>query len=560
MIGKNKGKKIKRDFNLPRFFNVFSLGIILLVSIALSVIFTMHQKSWIIDHSIRMAESYAYHLNNEIAEHYSFPLSRHGNSRTIDKESIKLNELDEVVSKFIKNYKNIFKIKIYNRNGIVVYSTDPENIGAKTDSENFSRALSNKISSEMTKKMNPLEDKTEKGKIYELDILEVYVPIISEIDHDSNHDNSDENVEITGVLEIYQDITHMIHTVEKESYTISLYVFLSMGTLFFLLHAIIKKADRIISKKNEEIDRYNMTLEKSQLRIRESINEVIEHGSFHVRFQGSDLLKCWEVKKCNQTECPSHNDENLRCWQVAGTFCQGKAQGVFAQKFGDCRKCEVYKHAETNKVGMIGENFNNMMTLLENKHAELELANEKLNRLVDIDPLTQIGNRRSFHKRMENTHLLSIRHNHAYSILICDVDNFKIYNDTYGHQKGDYVLISITNKIKASLRKSDEVFRWGGEEFVVILPEQDIHSSLKVAENLRAGVQSLGIELAGSEWKVVTVSMGVACNDSDNDNVKTISWEKVLKKADDALYRAKSEGRNRVCSPIMVEKESPTGI
>jgi diguanylate cyclase (GGDEF)-like protein len=330
-----------------------------------------------------------------------------------------------------------------------------------------------------------------------------------------------------------------------------------MGTLFFLLHAIVKKADRIISRKNEEIDNYNRTLEQSQMRIKESINEVIEHGSFHVRFQGTDLLKCWDVNKCKHTKCPSHNSDNLRCWQVAGTFCEGKVQGVFAQKFGDCRKCDVYRHAMGNKVGMIGENFNNMMTLLQNKHAELENANIKLNELVDIDPLTQIGNRRSFQKRIESTHLLSLRHNHPYSVLICDVDKFKKFNDTYGHQKGDYILISIANKIKASMRKSDEVFRWGGEEFVVILPEQNIHTAIKVAENLRAEVQSLGMELAGSEWKVVTVSIGVACIFSDE--VKAVSWEKVLKKADDALYRAKAEGRNRVCASIMAEKESPSG-
>ena len=223
------------------------------------------------------------------------------------------------------------------------------------------------------------------------------------------------------------------------------------------------------------------------------INEVIEHKSFNVRMQGSELLKCWEVKKCVKTDCPSYEAKNLRCWQVAGTFCKGEVQGVFAKKFGDCRKCEVYKYALTNKIGMIGENFNNMMALLESQHVQLGQANEKLESIIDTDVLTQVGNRRSFLKVIANTHLLSLRYNRPYSVLICDIDYFKTYNDTYGHQMGDYVLIAIANKIKNSLRESDHVFRWGGEEFAVILPEQNIQDAIKVAENLRTEIQALAM-------------------------------------------------------------------
>lgn len=234
--------------------------------------------------------------------------------------------------------------------------------------------------------------------------------------------------------------------------------------------------------------------------------------------------------------------ENLRCWQVAGTFCAGKAQGYFANKFGDCKGCEIYKYAFKDKINVIGESFNNMMTLLENKHVELEGLNEKLNRLVDIDPLTQTGNRRSFHKKMESIHMMSLRYSHPYSIIICDVDNFKLYNDTYGHQKGDYVLVTIANAMKATIRKTDDIFRWGGEEFVMILPEQDSVSALRVAENVRAAVETLNIEHKSNEPQSVTISCGVCSNTAGH-----ISWESVLKSADDALYTAKQAGRNCVC-------------
>ena len=313
-----------------------------------------------------------------------------------------------------------------------------------------------------------------------------------------------------------------------------------MGVIFMFLH---KKADKIINRQNVEIASYNSDLKEAQKKIIESIDQVIERGSFNARFQSGQLLKCWEFKNCEKTECPCHKSDNLRCWQVAGTFCSGDVQGFFANKYGDCSECEVYKYAFKDKFNIIGESFNNMMTLLENKHQELEQLNQKLNRIVDIDPLTQIGNRRSFHKRMQSIHMMALRYSHPYSIIVCDVDNFKLYNDTYGHQKGDYVLISIAKAMKASVRKTDEIFRWGGEEFVIILPEQDSPSALRVAENVRASIELLNIEHTGNEPQSVTVSCGVSSNSAGH-----ISWERILKSADDALYMAKEAGRNCVCA------------
>jgi hypothetical protein len=283
---KKKRKEIKKEFNLPRFFNLFSLILIVVLSILLSLIFTIYQKNMIINHSVEMAQSYAHHLNHEIAKNYKFDLVKHGNFMTIDKDRIRFKELDEIARTFLKNYENIFKIKIYDRKGLVIYSTAPDNIGEMAESENFRMALANVISSELTKKDNPLKDVTEKGKAYELDILEVYIPIMSNSDHDFGHDHLLESGIVTGVFEIYQDVTHMFKMVEAESSRISLYVFLAMTFLFMILHIIIKKADKIIKTKNQEIDAHNRVLEEAQEMIKDSIDEVIEHESFHVRFQG----------------------------------------------------------------------------------------------------------------------------------------------------------------------------------------------------------------------------------------------------------------------------------
>jgi len=86
-----------------------------------------------------------------------------------------------------------------------------------------------------------------------------------------------------------------------------------------------------------------------------------------------------------------------------------------------------------------------MMTLLENKHKQTQKLNEALNDVAHTDYLMQVGNRRHFNSRIEYIHQLALRYNRSYSIIICDIDNFKFYNDTYGHQKGDYVLIAVAN-------------------------------------------------------------------------------------------------------------------
>ena len=446
--------------------------------------------------------------------------------------------MDEIAKHRIYEYQDIVKFKIFNRKGNTIYSTDQSNIGIVNTSPFLKLALRGETASKLTRRFTPVNsDTSEMGKTYEIDLLEVYVPIYME-----SHDGT--KGEIMGAFEIYKDQTPLLGLMKQEFIKVPLLLIFAMSALYLFLQVVITKADRIISEQRDEIEKHNAELREAQDKISESIDEVIEHESFHVRYENKNLLKCWEHKKCTKKDCPSYENDHRRCWQVAGTFCGGTVQGYFATKYGDCRKCDVFKHALDNRINSIGESFNNMMALLENKHHQLQLLNDRLNWLIDIDPLTQVANRRSFQKRVENIHQLSLRYSRPYSIIMCDVDDFKIYNDLYGHQQGDYALITASTIIEKSLRKSDELFRWGGEEFVIILPEQDIASALKVAEHLRVSMQSLSIEHKASEFHILTMSFGVSSNATEK--IQHLSWESVLKEADDQLYRAKSEGKNCV--------------
>ncbi|RJQ43623.1 MAG: GAF domain-containing protein [Gaiellales bacterium] len=140
--------------------------------------------------------------------------------------------------------------------------------------------------------------------------------------------------------------------------------------------------------KTEELALQNTELAMSTEKLSHLICEAEKEQSFSVRYENPGLAKCWEIKNCTQEDCPSYESENLRCWQVAGTHCGGVVQGVFAQKFGQCEKCEVYQKARTGRLAGMGEAFNNMMAILERK---VEEQRDLQSQLVQSTKLAVIG-------------------------------------------------------------------------------------------------------------------------------------------------------------------------
>jgi diguanylate cyclase (GGDEF)-like protein len=173
------------------------------------------------------------------------------------------------------------------------------------------------------------------------------------------------------------------------------------------------------------------------------------------------------------------------------------------------------------------------------KNRELSRMNSELAELATTDALTGVHNRRHFMSRATEELKRCRRHRHQFGMLILDADHFKRINDTLGHPQGDRVLVAIAQTLRKALRETDLVARFGGEEFVIGLPETPLEQTIFVAERLRSSIEALQIE--GQPWPV-TVSIGVCAYPVANtDNV-----DEMLKLVDDALYRAKATGRNRV--------------
>ncbi len=177
---------------------------------------------------------------------------------------------------------------------------------------------------------------------------------------------------------------------------------------------------------------------------------------------------------------------------------------------------------------------------LDMKLFETERAKEEAERLAITDPLTSLLNRRFLEEKLSNELIRAKAYNNYLSIVMADIDHFKRINDTYGHKVGDEVLKALALILKANTRGNDTVARYGGEEFVIILSNVSKYDAYRIAERIRLEVEDTSFEEIGVPEKI-TVSFGISCFPEDGEDAIDL-----LKKADQALYQAKSQGRNRV--------------
>ena len=185
--------------------------------------------------------------------------------------------------------------------------------------------------------------------------------------------------------------------------------------------------------------------------------------------------------------------------------------------------------------------LNNQISSIQ-AHEALEKSNEKFRQLSITDTLTNIYNRRYFFEIAKNIMLIASREQKSTAFLMLDVDYFKRINDNFGHQAGDFVLVEMVKSIKETMRSSDLFARVGGEEFAILLNNTSLVQAKVIAEKIRIMIENK--EFIYNDMSIkTTISIGISEVDKDN-----ISLENVYKIADTKLYKAKENGRNRVCS------------
>ncbi|NLJ79362.1 MAG: GGDEF domain-containing protein, partial [Tissierellia bacterium] len=196
--------------------------------------------------------------------------------------------------------------------------------------------------------------------------------------------------------------------------------------------------------------------------------------------------------------------------------------------------------------GALANSFNDMivrlnrmmvsrMELMEEIDRRIE-AEKKLQRLSATDELTQLYNRRAFNSYGDRVINYSKRHDEMLSIVMIDIDYFKRVNDKYGHNVGDMVLIRLADILSQNVRENDILYRWGGEEFIILMPDTEVEEAHKIAERLRRIVA----ETRFTQDIHITISIGVTqLGDMD-------IFDKLIERVDKALYKAKESGRNNV--------------
>lgn len=198
---------------------------------------------------------------------------------------------------------------------------------------------------------------------------------------------------------------------------------------------------------------------------------------------------------------------------------------------------------QTIKITRIGDsNQRKLLTAneqIEKQKEELSVAYKKMELLARTDPLTRLSNRRDFLEKFRSEVHRFERSGAPFSVAMGDLDDFKRINDTNGHDCGDYILTMISDILRAMLRKQDAIARWGGEEFILLLPGANLEGGQKVAEGIRERIASEPFTFKGYAVSV-SITMGVC------EFTKELGIDGSIRKADKALYMGKQRGKNCV--------------
>lgn len=218
---------------------------------------------------------------------------------------------------------------------------------------------------------------------------------------------------------------------------------------------------------------------------------------------------------------------------------------------GDFSKIERLKDSSVkDEISKLKGSYYSMASRIKNLLEELERKNRELEELAFYDPLTELPNRRFFLSSAQTLLENAKRYGTPISLMVMDIDNFKKINDTYGHEAGDLILKKFASILKEELRRSDLPARFGGEEFVVLLPNTDAKDAYKVAERIRTSFKRSSIVYRDQEVKT-TVSIGLASYGLGLENI-----DDLIRLADIALYEAKGTGKDKV---VIYRKELEEG-
>lgn len=264
-------------------------------------------------------------------------------------------------------------------------------------------------------------------------------------------------------------------------------------------------------------------------------------------------VRCVNVKNCADRTCPNYYSENLKCWMNEirpDIFTDSGNPEIHRDTITGCLRCEVFP---SSALLVVRSSENGKMVTQENAVPISNLASEaglalevvslydSMKIMAVTDGLTGLFNHREFYQALRRELDRARRYRHTLSLLMIDVDDFKRFNDRFGHPAGDFALRKIAELLRNCARTTDIIARYGGEEFAVILPESTPGGALMVAERIKTEVGGHNFIQNASEPVHITVSIGIYSSDSGE-----VSEDQIVSLADEASYIAKKSGKNQV--------------
>ncbi len=471
---------------------------------------------------------------------------------------------DERYQEVVRDF-NLMKVKIYSPSGEIIFSTTAEEIGEVNTEKYFHGSVK---SGKPYTKIVQKNTKSLENQMVTVDVVETYVPVM---DGDT----------FLGAFEIYFDTTTTKNTVDRLVLTANiLLVAISCGLLLAMVALVLKAKSNILAqhKAEHKILRQSVSLQRKnrELSTINAISEIINGskdltnlltGTLEVLAKQfgpkNNIRGTITLLSENKLELESHfghTDEFIKRHEqqnIDECLCEKAAKN--GEMVISCGKCSTAVSAECPEdksrrtivplksknevIGILSLHIPDSLDIGTNKNMlqtignQLGLAISNLKLFMEtkkqslVDPLTGLGNRRNLDAHTTRFISVARRHKTPLTLVMTDIDYFKNYNDTYGHAKGDEILVKVANILKKEIRDIDFVARYGGEEFVILLSKTGTQQAILVCERIRKTVE---------KDTDVTISLGIALFQPDSDE------KALIREADMALYRAKDKGRNQV--------------
>lgn len=447
---------------------------------------------------------------------------------------------------------DIIGIHILDINGRVVYSSEKDLIGKRYDRFQDKSCILCHKKIDLSPSISSIEFTRNSDRI---------LRVISILPNEpACYGCHPKNQKITGKLIIDKSMKQ----IEAELFKIQS-IILGIGIICFVLLSFIivsivgSKIEKFISEillKNKELSiLYNMmeklskTIDFDELKVAifEIIRETFEADEVNIIMKKENVgFRCFTWSKIENTINRRKVDEDSYLYNVTKLWDE---DGIKKSYLSEDKK-EIYIPIVKNNIKMAlilakkkNGNFTDTQFALSDvvkEHISVAFENARLYYIAITDELTKIYTQRHFRFCIEREYLNYKKFGQKFTLLLCDIDNFKKVNDTYGHIVGDSILYGIARTIMNSIRDNDLPFRYGGEEFAVLLPSTDLESGKMVAERIRENVEMMVYDKGNYNVRI-TISIGCACCPTNADSIRNL-----IILADEALYCAKKTGKNKV--------------